>query len=68
MMPFLPLRNRLASPLLFLLLVAGAIAFGEYWMRRQLAPTPAVRRKPATPSKARRAPVGRRRRTAAAGA
>ena len=49
MRPFLPLRNRLASPLLLLLLVGGAIALGEYWMRCQLVPTPAVRRSPRNP-------------------
>jgi len=37
MRPFLPLRNRLASPLLFLLLVGGTIAFGDeaHWMKDQ---------------------------------
>ena len=39
MIPFLPLRPRLASPLLLLLLVGGAIAVGEFWMRCQLVPT-----------------------------
>ena len=36
-------QSLLASPLLFLLLVGRAIALGEYWMRCQLSPTPAVR-------------------------
>jgi len=68
MMLFLPLRARLASPLLFLLLVGGAIAVAEYWMRCQLRPKLAVGRTPATPLKVRRATVGRRRRTAGGGA
>ena len=40
MMPFVPLRPRLASPLLFLLVVGGVIAIADYWMRCQ--PRPAV--------------------------
>ena len=58
MMPPLPLGHRLAPPLLFLLLIGGAIAIADYWIRSQLPQTPA----PVTTSKARGAPAGRPRR------
>jgi hypothetical protein len=61
MIPFLPLKHRLTSPLLFLLLVGGAIAVGEFWLRRQLPEKAAASRKPAR-SKPRRAPANQRRR------
>jgi hypothetical protein len=63
MMPLVPVRFRLASPLVLLLLVGGAIAAGEYWLRRQLPEKPATRRKPAPAARKRRAPVTRRRRS-----
>jgi hypothetical protein len=68
MMPFVPLRPRLAAPLLFLLVVGGAIAIADYWMRCQPRPAPAMRRSPATPPEVRHAPVRRRRRTPGGGA
>ncbi len=61
MNPLFPLRHRLASPLLFLLALGGAIALTEYWMRWQLRETNPVRRNPEP--RLRRAPVTRRHRT-----
>jgi hypothetical protein len=63
MRPFLPLRHRLASPLLFLGVVGGAIAVIDYWMRRQLPQTLTGRPNPGAPRSRRVAtPRPRRRR------
>lgn len=48
MIPIIPLRSRLASPLLFLLLVGGAIAAIDYWVRSLPHDSEPKRRRSAT--------------------